>query len=446
MWDRHSLERELDELGVREYQLGPVGLPVQKIRVRDWWDVPVVNLTVAATPDNVTIQGPEKVNPLLLDRPKRMWIRAGDHARHRRGEVVINLTIEYDKTPGSASSSMLAPARFEGKVLLKFLCTAEGGIWLDRGSPPRRSLAGYDLGVTIEVYQRKDKPKQRSPMRGIPPSVWDEWMKTFRIFRIVMVAKLTRVARTGTGSFTVDFKDPSVRIPDPIVASSTDLRTAQVGPMIIDLVPEDARPPITAKQGIVHNVYFEIGSSELDKVVKEPDGRIHQGNKLDAWIRDNLIGRWDVHEALLRGDLPVRGEARASAALKGIPKSPQEAFRYLKALPDKRREQEIQRLLAYNLGLSERRRDAIVNRLKGVKTPFDRSILLRSKQIEIKAIGAGATLIPGWLANWIGVMASGSGLGEETVNERRCDIRIDAADLDKAIKQVYKVHRWHWDR
>jgi hypothetical protein len=229
VWDRITLERELAQLGVREsadmqglreYQAGSIDVPGHKIEFKDWLrslNVHFVKITAAAAPDNVTVQGPEKVNPLAFDRPIRMWVRAGDHARHRRGQVVINLAIGYEGIGKVPYSSKVARGTFGTKLPLKFLCTAEGGIWLDRGSPPRRTVPrDDDLGIEIEIYQRKDKPKN-SPMRGIPPSVWDEWMKTFCILRIVINVKIT-VIETGKGWFTVDFKHPSVPIPDPIKA------------------------------------------------------------------------------------------------------------------------------------------------------------------------------------------------------------------------------------
>lgn len=89
--------------GPREYQITPQSpLPVKVIPVKDWNEslrVSHVKVTAAATPDNVTIQGSGhgKVYPLIPNDPLRgMRIRAGDHARHRRGQVVINLTIEYE--------------------------------------------------------------------------------------------------------------------------------------------------------------------------------------------------------------------------------------------------------------------------------------------------------------------------------------------------------------
>jgi hypothetical protein len=436
MWDRRTLERELAELGVREFEAevdagidpygettadvsdlreyqGSVDPTVRKIDVKDWiksLNVVSVKLTAAATPDDAAIQASEKISPLPFDRPVRMWIRAGELERVRRGEVSLDLKVEYEGFQKIPRSSKVARARFKVPTLkLSFTCTAEGAIRLERNPSRRTTSWSDDLGIDVEVYQRKDRPKN-SPMRGIPPAVWSDWMSQFCIFRLVIIIKLT--VTDGKGWYTIDFKHGSVPIPDRITAGSTGPRTAVLGPMTIDLVPEGARPPITAKQGIMSDVYFAVDSHQLDRAVDEGGraGRVHQGNKLDAWIRNDMIARWDVREALLRGDLPIRGEARASATLKG------------RGRPE---------LLRYNRTLSEKRRDAVVNRLKKTLTQLDRDIKLDPTQVQIQAIGASQAPV----------------FGEENALERRCRIRIDAVDLDAAIRKLYKErHRWWWER
>src|SRR5262249_35665687 len=161
-------------------------------------------------------------------------------------------------------------------------------------------------------------------------------------------------------------------------------------------------------QGIVNDVYFAVDSHDVDKIVDDRDGRIHQGNKLDAWIRNDIITRWDVRDALLRGHLPIRGEARASATLKG------------RSRPE---------LLRYNQTLSEKRRDTVVNRLQrtmsesGTRLDTDfRDFKLNPTQAQIQAIGASKAPV----------------FGEEDVIERRCRICIHAADLDAEIRKLYK--------
>jgi hypothetical protein len=234
-------------------------------------------------------------------------------------------------------------------------------------------------------------------------------MSQFCILRIVLLIKLT--VTDGAGWHSVNVKAGSVPLPERVVAGSTGPRTAVLGPMTIDLVPEGARPPLTAKQGLIKDVYFGVDSHDIDRIVDEgPDGRRHQGNRLDDWIRDDLIRRWDVREALYRGDLPIRGEARASATLRGRNRA---------------------ELLPYNQTLSEKRRNAVVDRLRRTITRLDRDLKLDPSQIRIEAVGASKAQV----------------FGEEKVIERRCRLRIEAADLETAIKKLYKErHRWGWDR
>lgn len=47
--------------------------------------------------------------------------------------------------------------------------------------------------------------------------------------------------------------------------------------MEIALQPVDAVPPITAPQGLLYDVYFEVGSFDLDKVVSAAGDTKHQG-------------------------------------------------------------------------------------------------------------------------------------------------------------------------
>ena len=84
-------------------------------------------------------------------------------------------------------------------------------------------------------------------------------MKIFRIPRIVIIVKLT-ISKDGHGRYSVTFKDNSVPIPDPIKPGSTGPNTAQLGPMTIDVVPEDARPPLHKRTltGLGYRVYLIV--------------------------------------------------------------------------------------------------------------------------------------------------------------------------------------------
>jgi hypothetical protein len=63
-------------------------------------------------------------------------------------------------------------------------------------------------------------------------------------------------------------------------------------------------------------VYFGVGSTDIGQIVEEPTRKRHQGNVLDARIRDALSNHWDVRQALYYRKLKLRGEATASATWK----------------------------------------------------------------------------------------------------------------------------------
>jgi hypothetical protein len=195
----------------------------------------------------------------------------------------------------------------------------------------------------------------------------------------------------------VTVKDESAAIPQ-VVAGSTGERTAVIGPMTIELEPIEVAPPITAEQGLLYHAYFDINSSELDKVVKGPRETKHQGNALATWVRQSLNSRWDVMQALYWKKLLVHVEARASATAKGLRGA---------------------ELLRYNQDLSEKRLDAVTNRLKKTIAEKDQHIVLDTTQM--KAIGA----------------SKAAKFGVEDDFERRCVISIDAEELKKAIKEMY---------
>lgn len=174
------------------------------------------------------------------------------------------------------------------------------------------------------------------------------------------------MTENGPGKASVTVKDESATIPDPIIAGLTGDFTAILGPMAIELEPIEVAPPITAPGGVRYHVYFDVDSSELDKVVKssgEPPK--HQGNALATWVRENLNAKWDVMQALYWKKLAVRVEARASATAKGLSHA---------------------KLLRYNQALSKKRLDAAVGRLKKTIEEKDKYIVLDTTQM--KAIGA----------------------------------------------------------
>ncbi|MDF2461722.1 MAG: hypothetical protein K0S68_1125, partial [Candidatus Saccharibacteria bacterium] len=110
----------------------------------------------------------------------------------------------------------------------------------------------------------------------------------------------------------------------------------------------------------------------------------------------------------------VLGEARASATFRG---------KKIKELTAR----EHQKALEYNQALSEKRRDAIVNRLKRTITKLNNNTEPFKDQFKIEAVGA----------------TKATQLGEENVYERRCEIKIIATDVEKAIEKLFGK-RWHW--
>ena len=143
-------------------------------------------------------------------------------------------------------------------------------------------------------------------------------------------------------------------------------------------------------------------------------GLIHQGEALKAWIQKDLTDaeRWDLRALLLYREPPVSGEARASATWKNA-RSPAERKRL-------------------NQEPSEKRRDAVVNRLKrnltGVHRDMGLGVDTEKLKQQIRAIGEDEA----------------AKIGEETVLERMVQIDIKPHDVEKAIKKLYKQDTWWW--
>jgi hypothetical protein len=324
------------------------------------------------------------------------------------GTVGFSLAIEYVgiEPPPKSSKVMQGAAKIQANF--PFQCTPEGDVRLNRdtksGGRPDHTGPVYfpdrALSVDIEVYPRSQKPDPPdSFMKGIPTSVWDEWMKQIRVLRLAIFARLT-MSENGPGSVSVTVNNESVPIPDPLVTN----RTALVGPMAIELEPVDAVPTAetlakTAPQGLLYDVYFDIGSAELDKIVSAAGDTKHQGNALDAWIRENVVTHWDVKQALIREKLAMRVEARASATSKGLT---------------------VREHFLFNQELSKKRLDTVVKRLKKILAEQDRDIV-ELDTTQMKAIGA----------------SKAPTYGVEDIIERRCRISVDVADLKKTIKELF---------
>jgi hypothetical protein len=310
----------------------------------------------------------------------------------RRGEVTFYLTISYrlgrlPSEPLQSGGSVRVP--------LPFRCSSKGDLQYEKKAF-FISFPGPDLLVDLQLYQKRE-PLSDLSLPGIPDLVWKQWMKQLHILKIVFIAKLTK--KKWKGGFSVTVNPESVKIPE-VSSGSTGEDTAVVGPMTIELEPVEVTPPLTTPQGLLYYVYFDVDSSELDKVVDaRPFETKHQGKGLEDWIRKSLTSQWDIMAALTWQKLAVRMEARASATGKGSPA-------------------EIQH---YNYELSKKRLDAVVNRLKKIIAEKDKYIELDTTRMEA----------------WGDLHSPPEKKGVEDVNERRCVIKVDADDLKKAIKELY---------
>ena len=200
----------------------------------------------------------------------------------------FSLTIQYKGNEKPPHWSKVPQGSVPAGVVLPFQCTPEGDFkFLRKTGPAPCTFPDRALSVELEVYHKRENPSDIS-LPGVPEAVWKKWMKQLRILKIVIIAKLT-MTENGPGTVSVTVKDESAAIPDPIVAGSTGELTAVLGPMTIELEPIDVAPPITVPGGVRYHVYFDVDSSELDKVVKSPnEGPKHQGNALATWVREEF--------------------------------------------------------------------------------------------------------------------------------------------------------------
>jgi hypothetical protein len=382
------------------------------VEVRGWLrflSIRYLNVTAQVVTDGSSIHCPDyrlnkcskndrKKDPISIflddfDHSVKLGIPAGNH-----GKVSFSLTIDYKGNEKPPHWSKVPQGSAKVGVDLPFQCSPEGDFkFLRKTGTSSAQFPDRALSVELEVYHKRENPSDIS-LPGVPEAEWKKWMEQLRILKIVIIAKLT-MTENGPGSASVTVKDESAAIPDQIVAGSTGELTAVLGPVTIELEPIDVAPPITVPGGVRYHVYFDVDSSELDKVVTSPnEGPKHQGNALADWVREELNSNWDVMQALYLKKLAVQVEARASATGHGL--SPAE-------------------LVRYNQELSKKRLDAVVNRLKRTIAEKDQSIVLDTTQM--KAIGA----------------SQAPKFGVEDVYERRCVISIDGEDVKKAIKEIY---------
>jgi hypothetical protein len=355
---------------------------------------------------NTCSAGDRKKDPssLMLDdfgRSLKLGVPAGT-----KGNVDFALTILYKGTEKVPHWSKVAQGSVTIFIEFPFSCSPEGDVKFERKiGRKNETWPDTNLSVELDIYHKSENPSDLK-LPGVPESEWNQWMKQLRILRIVMIARLTMSEKEDEpGTISKTGKDESAAIPD-ITVGSTGERTAEFGPLTIELEPVDVAPPITIPQGVLYHVYFDPDSSELDKVVKSPnEGPKHQGNALAAWVRENLNSKWDVMQALYWKKLAVHVEARASATPKWMSHA---------------------EFVRYNKELSKKRRRAVVNRLKKTIAEKDNKIVLDTIDMaeDVEAVGAN--------------QAPRSSFGVEDDLERRCAVSIDGDDLKKAINEMYK--------
>ena len=356
-----------------------------KVNVPEWvreFGVISLNLTPTVFSDSSFVRCPNPGSDLCAQKdriqgkseelvlndfvsPVKLGIPAG-----KESMIGFSLAIQYIGQKSPQRSPMVLQGAFTSpNVKFKVYCSPEGNIKLikpERGRTPPSYFPDRSLSMDLEVYPGIGKPDPAdAPMPGIPTSVWNEWMKQISVVRLTIFAAFT-MSVDGPGSTSVTVYDGSVSIPSP----ETTNKTALVGPMTIELEPVDAIPTITAPQGFLYDVYFDVGSFELDKIVSAAGDTKHQGNALDAWIRENVGTHWDVMQVLIREKLAIV-EARASSTSKGL--SVREHF-------------------ILNQELSRKRLDAVVKRLKKTLAEQNRDIVkLDEKEMKGNRRVVGAT-------------------------------------------------------
>jgi hypothetical protein len=335
-----------------------------------------------------------------------------------QGTLHLSLRISYKGTskprgwttvPGGTVATPPIPLQFHSSKEGKFkLWQVSRGMQWD--SP---------MGVEITVYVSKDHPLDQRP-NGVPKDVWNDWMQQLEIPNIVAVADVT-LKEFGPTDFRFEVKNQA---PPDFQFGSTGGDTARLGPMQIDLQPVNLDPPLLTKQGLRVKVYFERDAYDLEKNprVKEPDGVTRdQVAQLETFTRD-MLSRWDVRLGLASRTLKIHAHARASATFK-TENQTGAGQHFLNALD-------------YNRDLSEKRKAAVIKQLERIiaavdKDPTDSGLPLprHLDTTEMHATG----MLPA-------VIDPSRG---EIVEDRVCDIWIEADELKEALKEVFarKDHR-----
>jgi hypothetical protein len=386
--------------------------------VRTWvheWNreigVPFLDVTTRVFTQPSTSQ----LEPSTASGAARFGVEVGS------GMVSVQMKIAWPEHHAPRHPS--APAGTETVVFqVPYECTAEGdpeelppGNDFKLPKPQRlapiSNVIDSPLSVAFYGYFWTEHPDD-PPKTWVPTKVMHDWMKQLNILHIVVHTTVT-LGEEGKGKLYLEYKDKSVAVPT-FTAGSTGARTARLPSVEIILDPIGMPPPITTQQGLQKRVYFEVDSSELNKIVKEAGGTTaHQAGALDEFISD-MYSRWEVIAALEEKKVRLFLEARASATYKGMSESKLS-----------RSDRPAQNAREYNQKLSEKRMRAVVDRLlQTTSLPGFSSLgprLAEGKTVTATAIG----------------MFGAIKLGEENPMDRRCEIKLDGAELVKYIKGAF---------
>jgi hypothetical protein len=250
---------------------------------------------------------------------------------------------------------------------LPYQCTPEGALILALPSAIDRTFKTPDMSTKVLVQKVSQQPKVRLFFGFDAPDADDFKLKV-----------LTRESP----------EDSSLNSADMLREQGVRPEVVFPAPFTIELIPEGARriPPV-----IEHTVYFEVGLAQIDKKVKGPRdvSPVDQGKALDEWMKA-LVSDPVWKEALASGMVPIKGEARASATLRGKTAEQNRVF---------------------NQKLSNDRRDHVIRRLISHLGCVDTT--------RMTAIGMSGAREPG-----------------EVVQERRCTILVDGVALAREVAQL----------
>jgi len=309
----------------------------------------------------------DKLSPVTID------IRAG-----LNGQIRFNLTVFGTVWEEGFGTSMPKPFNFDRTFIFDCECTPEGELNLHYPAAQRTKITGpVDVAITYQTFLDEKKPSK---------------------FFIRFFVSLSR-SQQDNGSFSFSWQGVGVSVPSPKAAGAV----LQLDPLEIDLnviaatkpvPPQKPAPPRRAvAPTILHPVYFNIDSADIDQWVVEPDGkRRNQGAEFAQWLRA-LKDNPQYGKAITKGLVSIHGEARASATIK---------------------KNDAREMTKHNQNLSDRRKEAVLRRL----TSFFPQLKNPQKDF-VTSVG----------------MVYGKP-GEEVVDQRVCWLWIEGDELARALQQL----------